>query len=305
MRRRSTGRRKLIILVVASLLVLALLLFTPLGWWLARGVAGIGRGIANLPGIAWLRTQSEMSESSGVSSPGGSGRTGSGLADIDEILGTGLEFQQGSQYERALEHYREALDLDEEYAPAHLAMASLYAELGRDDEALAEMERAAELAPDSGFILGRLGQLYMQRDDYERSVDALRGAIETGEYEEDTVYALAVSLLYRSRADAEKAIEGLELAAQRQPDEAGIYYHLANAYMWRDGVGDEQRAIDALNRALELDDTLTEPYFYLGRLYMRLGDRENAVAAWRQYVNVSDDAETVAQVREFLSTLEE
>lgn len=287
-------RIRLGIVIVLFLTLVAAALFTPLGLWVGRGAGNLWQGFVNLPGIALVRQQMES---------GGKGEQ-SALAPntetIHEILRAAYTLQENESYEEALRKYREALQLDESYAPTHLALAALYLELGRTDEAITELEEAAQLDPESPVAWGQLGRLYLQKREFDKAVLALQRAMELDPKESRYRYSLGVAYHYRSYTDAENAVKELEEAAQLNPKQAEIYYNLGLAYLRRDDLQDEQRAIDAFLKSLELDPDQTEVYYYLGRAYFETDQMEAGVAAWRQYVQVSPDVKTVARVREWL-----
>ena len=294
----KSRRVTLIIVTVAVLALIASLLLTPLGYWVGRGLGSLWQGFANLPGIAWARQQ--MSETdAAIDTPSGDNEA------INDLLNAGRALQQNEAYEQALQRYREALQQDDAYAPTHLALASLYMQLGREDEALRELEKVDDLAPDNLFVLGQLGQLYMQREDYDKGIDALQRATALNPEDAMLRYWLGVAYHYRSYADAERGVGELEEAAKLKPNQAEIYYHLAMAYVRRDDDLDPQRAIASLEKALELDRTETEAFYYLGQLYLKTGQRDKAIAAWREYVVWSDNPESVDKVRTWLRDLEQ
>lgn len=298
MRAKVDPRLKLAILAALIVALVGAVLFTPLGYWVAGGAAGLWQRFLGLPGIAWARQQ--MGETGEGSTEVVSGQDAEA---INSMLEAGHALQQGEAYEEALRRYREALNLDEEYAPTHVALAGLYMQLGREDDALAELEKAAALAPDNVFVLGQLGKLYLQRDEFEKGVDALERAAELDPDDAILRYWLGVAYHYRSYTDVQKAVSTLEEAAQIAPDEAEIHYHLAMAYVRRDDDLDEQKAIRALIQTLKLDPTQTEAYYYLGQLYIKTAERDAGIAAWEHYVAESDDAESVEKVRGWLRNM--
>lgn len=299
----STKTKRRLKLVLISIFFLALvgsLVFTSLGRWLALGAGGLWQGFLNLPGMTWARQQ--MEASSGFEQET---ESSADMEAVNAILRAGHALQEQEAYEGALQRYREALNLKDDYAPTHMALASLYLQSGREDDALEQLEKAAQLDPDEGLIQGQLGHLYLKRRELEKAVDALERARELEPEESLYRYWLGVAYHYRSYADVEKAIFELETAVELEPDQGELYYHLAMATMRRDDEGDEQQAIRALEKAVELDPSQTEALYYLGQLYFQLGEPEAAASAWRQYVATSDDAESVEAVRDWLRNLEE
>jgi len=300
MRVLAKRHRKSIILLGVLLALVGGLIFTPLGYWLGLGVGNLVRGIADLPGVAWLRGQMAEDASSGQglsSNPQ--------MEAIDDILRAGQLLQKEEEYAGALERYREALEQDETYAPTYVALASAYMQLGQEDKAVEALEKAAELAPDNTFVLSQLGQLYLQREELEKGVDALERVKALDPDDAVVRYWLGMAYHFRSFADAERSVVELEKAAELEPDRAEIRFHLALAYVRRDEGMDDQRAIHALLKTLELDPSQSEAYYYLGQLYLSAGESESAVSAWNKYVAESGDVETVEKVRALLKNIQE
>ena len=279
-------------------LVLALML-TPLGGWASSAVGFVWQRFVDLPGLAWLRTEMGSAE-------GGDRAAGDTDPDaIRDILREGLSLKKEGAYEEALKRYRQALKLDERYAPTHVALAELYVELGQEEKAVKELEQAASLAPEDARIFMRLGALYMDRDEMDKAVAVLTHARDLAPDDSGVLYMLGVARAYRSYLDAREAVEVLEYAAQLDTDNPRAHFQLAQAYVRRHDAGDLPRAIDALKRTLELDSAQTDAYYYLGQLYLQTAQPEEAIAAWERYVAESEDEETVAQVRHWLENLKD
>ena len=287
-------RLRLAVLAVLILALVAASLLTPLGLLLGRGASWLWEGFVSMPGILLARAQ--------MQSAGGDEQSAM-MPDVEaihEILRSAYTLQEGASYEDALRRYRQALQLNEDYAPTHLALATLYLEMGRTQEAIAELETAVQLDPESAVAWGQLGRLYLQEKELDKAVLALRQATTLDPAEPRYRYSLGVAYHYRSYTDVESALEELQGAAELQPDQSEIYYHMAMAYMRRDDPEDKALAIHNFRRALELDPEQTEAYYYLGRLYFEMDELEAGVTAWRHYVEVSPDLDTVARVREWL-----
>jgi len=302
MRAYSHPLLKGLILLAVLLALVAGLLFTPLGGWVVGGIGLAWRAFMGLPGIAWAREQMQTTPAV-QETPGGAASAGSN--SVRDLLESGFKLQEEGKLEDALSQYRDALKLDEGYAPTHAALASVYMQLGREDEALRELERAAELAPDNAYILRQLGALYLKRDEYEKSVAALERAKAAEPDEARTRAMLGTAYYYRSQADVEKAVSELEKSVELAPQDADARFRLAMAYVRRDDSGDREKAIQSLEKVLDLDPSQSEVYYYLGLLHMRGGEQEAAIAAWRRYVSVGKDQEAVEKVRSWLRGLEE
>jgi serine/threonine-protein kinase len=63
-------------------------------------------------------------------------------------------------YDKALEKYRLALDMDANFASAHLWMAQVYEQKGLFEAAISELEAGCRLDGESAYALARLGHGY-------------------------------------------------------------------------------------------------------------------------------------------------
>src|SRR5207247_2077190 len=61
------------------------------------------------------------------------------------------------RYDEAINQYQRSLDVDPNFPIAHKGLAEVYAQIGKYDEAVSEIERAIALSGRSIFILDDLG----------------------------------------------------------------------------------------------------------------------------------------------------
>jgi tetratricopeptide (TPR) repeat protein len=88
----------------------------------------------------------------------------------------GWAYQWTDQYEEAIAAFQRALALNPEYLTAHLNLAVVYSELGREEEARAAVAAVQRINPHYTIEVGR--QLWPFKDpaDLERFITALRKA---------------------------------------------------------------------------------------------------------------------------------
>ena len=99
------------------------------------------------------------------------------LAEAHAALGW-IKFWFDWDWEGSERELRRALEINPKYALAHLRYAHLLSNLGRHDEALAEMDRALKLEPLSPYFLAIKGQLLFQARRYQQDIDHLHNALE-------------------------------------------------------------------------------------------------------------------------------
>lgn len=80
-----------------------------------------------------------------------------GKGSIVEALGRA--YYNSGQHQRALETFRELLDIDPSAAYGHYGLGQALKQVGRRDEARTHLRLAVALAPDSSLYRGALGRL--------------------------------------------------------------------------------------------------------------------------------------------------
>lgn len=83
---------------------------------------------------------------------------------------------------------------------------------------------------------------------------------------------------------SQQRMESLRAMAEAQPEEALVWYGLANEYVklahWRE-------AVDALSRVVSLNPDYTSAYQLLGTAHANLGEHAEARRAWGEGVEVA------------------
>ena len=90
----------------------------------------------------------------------------------------GDRLRQEREWERAIEVYREALELDPNFAEALAKLGSSYARVGKLSEARTAFFRAYRLAPDSGRVRYALGKFLVSQGQLREAAEHLRSAAD-------------------------------------------------------------------------------------------------------------------------------
>ena len=78
-------------------------------------------------------------------------------------------YSDEKRLEKAIEHYRLAISISDDYAQTHYNLALTLLQLNRTDDAIKELERAIEINPDFYYSYMRLSQIYETRNDAHRA----------------------------------------------------------------------------------------------------------------------------------------
>jgi tetratricopeptide (TPR) repeat protein len=131
--------------------------------------------------------------------------------------------------ETAIQKYREALALrgKEMVVGIHYALGSVYAKVGKYEEAAEEFKKELQINPNDSLALWKLGELGLRSDP-----QGVRGYLERAIILNPDLpqAALAYGRLLAKAGETEKAVEQFQRVIRLAPEEDSVHYHLAKAY---------------------------------------------------------------------------
>ena len=158
-----------------------------------------------------------------------------------------LAMQQGD-LASAEREYTTALELEPYFVPSFVNLADLYRLTGRDLEGEALLLRALEVAPDIGDVRYALGLLLVRLDRLDEAVEQLRRATELAPDQPHYIYVHAVAV--QTAGDAAGAVVLLDEGLVRYPADRELLFGAAT--FSRD-LGERDRAIGYARRLVDLD----------------------------------------------------
>ena len=217
-------------------------------------------------------------------------------ADLYNLLGECYE--ESTQTEPALAAYRQSLDLDANYAPAHRGLARLSAQAGHHQTAFASIEKIIALGQADAYDYGNLGNLYFRTGARPAAETAYRQAIRLAPDHAASHHDLAVVLRALQRPD--EAAEALARAVALKPDDPEYRYKLGSLALERK---QPQAAQENLRKAIDLGSKNTYAYLFLGRLHQEQGQVEKAIQLYEQILTspaLNSDDRIRAQLKTYL-----
>jgi len=152
---------------------------------------------------------------------------------------------------------------------------------------LADLPEADETLAARAELQFTLGGLYWAGRQYERAVEsfsaALEGAIRTGNERLEVWCYNGLGNVYAGLGRQEEAIAAFQRAIELDPTLAAPRNGLGAVYA---GLGRQEEAIAAYRRAIELDPTDAYPHNGLGTVYRALGRQEEAIAAYQRAIEL-------------------
>jgi tetratricopeptide (TPR) repeat protein len=160
--------------------------------------------------------------------------------------------------EEALEHYRQAIALDDTYFEAMLNAAEvMIAPLSDYDGAIVQLEEAFDYAETDEEIADCVllkVDAFMAKGDYEEAKRAMK-MLPEGPFDAPT-YLFLIGRAWYELGQLDKAAPLIEQAAKADPSSPDVQYYLG---LVRDEQGDARGATEALLRSRALDATRAAP----------------------------------------------
>lgn len=180
----------------------------------------------------------------------------------EDIKNRGNAFFAEGKLDAAADCYRQALELERDYAEAHNNLAHIYLQQGRDEEAESHLARAIELKPGLANAHFNLGKLFQKTGRTERALAAYDEALALSPNHPGMQFQLGEAFFSLGKID--EAISCLRLAIRLSPDDHLLHYNLAMLLLDK---GEANEAIASLNRTIALAPEFVDAYLDLGSLF--------------------------------------
>lgn len=182
----------------------------------------------------------------------------------------------------------QAIDSDSKLFDAHIELVTYHIAQEDNEPALVYLQAAETLMPDSPLIYFMRAQLALQVGEYEEALDAAQEA-----HNLDITYLpayLALGHAALANGEFDDAVDKLEIYVRYEQDDPFGWLLLGRAYaeiakpeqgytllIQSEGDPDYKSALEAFDRAVELDDQLQEVSLYRGITYLALDEGQKAV----------------------------
>ena len=191
--------------------------------------------------------------------------------EIDDSLGEayatlGLVNRHLWNWAESEKAFRRSIELNPNYATARHWYSRLLADVGRKDEALAEIKRANEIDPLSLVIIANIAQRYQEMGDYQSAIEQCNKIIEI-----DPSFAIGHLQLASIYLDQRRTAEAVA-ETEKVRDNPGTTIYLGRAYA----------QMGRRNEALAIIKQLEERFakgeesaaIQIAVVYIQLGDKE-------------------------------
>ena len=187
--------------------------------------------------------------------------------------------------QKALGAAQQAQRLNDTLPEVHFTLGSVYGGTGRIAEAILELKRALQLAPNSDEAYRRLGNIYLASGQKDKAIQAFEKAVQINPY-----YWLnhnALGQAYYTLGNNQKALSAWTKITELEPDNVLGYTDIGAVYL---SEGKYNECIPVFQKALQLQPT-ADNYSNLGTAYFYLKRYPESVAMFEKATELGPNDE--------------
>ncbi|MEQ8763239.1 MAG: tetratricopeptide repeat protein [Planctomycetota bacterium] len=192
--------------------------------------------------------------------------------------------QEDDKSEEALQMIDRALAVNPECFAAWRARLGVFLQRGWEKEEVTVLETLDRIAPDHPRVAISWARYWDQKGNQNRRREALRRATEGSEEHEAWLSAEALRL--RDLGDYQSALEVLDVLERHRSDESSTRRARAETLA---AAGDTDAAIEVYRELVEEDPDSTPTLNTLADLMLRAGRDEEAIEVWQRSLEVAPD----------------
>ncbi|MGB8226155.1 MAG: tetratricopeptide repeat protein [Sedimentisphaerales bacterium] len=189
----------------------------------------------------------------------------------------GHAYQQKGQFEKAMEHYKEALRIEPGDLQAMNNLGVLLLSQKKTDEALKIFEKAVQL--NSRYIdsINNLGLALREKGRVKEAMEKWQQVLDLEPMQPEAHYNIGVTML--RNGGYSQAVEHLRKALEKKRNWVEVYNYLGTAYM---AIGQFKAAMDSYNEAIKLKPNDINIESNIALTLAKLGKTEEANQIWQR-----------------------
>lgn len=190
------------------------------------------------------------------------GRIYKNRADLENNMQDKLKW-----YEKAYEHFTEALRLKSDFTQAHIYRGAVFRDVDQFDPALKDFNTAIEIDREFASAYNERGVYYAKIGDTAKALNDFKFAIDLDSENADFYNSRGIT--YQDMGEVDLAIKEYKKAIELDPEFPEAYNNLGVIY---DEKGKHDKAIENYTKAIELRSFYANAYSNRGCAYLKKAD---------------------------------
>lgn len=207
----------------------------------------------------------------------------------------GEEYQRNGYYEKAINAYCEAINLNKANQLAYMRRGDAYSKTGQIENALKDYKKTVELNPDNAEAYMRIGLIFSFRQDFEQAIYYYNFSLKKDPSLIVAYLNKAVFLLKNNRIEEalETCNEGITKSNSKSNE-----IDLARIYLLRGDIcaknfKDYKKALNDYKNATLIEPNLPGAYFNMGTIYEKSDNKTKAYETYKKLYNILSNEENL------------
>ncbi len=198
----------------------------------------------------------------------------------DDFYLQSLEKRNKADFQGAIKDLNQAIKINPKYAFAYYRRAEARQNIGEEERAVEDLQKAAELFSQQGNksdAFRSQGTLRMLKKDYPGAMAAFSEAIKLNPKDTDAYNERGITRVYSG--DLKGALADYNKSLSLQPSDAYAYMGRSFTHL---KLQDKISAIADINQAINISPNYALPYLVLGVIHYNFGDTPKAVSIFNK-----------------------
>ncbi|CAC9505607.1 hypothetical protein [uncultured Gammaproteobacteria bacterium] len=201
----------------------------------------------------------------------------------EEYIEKGNNNYHKSEFEKAIEAYKKAIEINPDSDMAYCNMGLAYDKLGELKEAIKAHKKAIEFNSNIDKAYCGMGHAYASLDKLKEAIEAYKKAIEI-KPDSDMAYCNMGSA-YGKSGKFKEAIEAFKKAIEFNSNNDNAYYNnMGLVYLKLSGF---KEAIEAFKKVIQFNSNSDVAYDGMGLAYLKLGKFKEAMEAYKKAIDLN------------------
>jgi tetratricopeptide (TPR) repeat protein len=201
---------------------------------------------------------------------------------IGPLYGYAKMHRANKQYNKALQLYKKAVDIQPKLVSLRLDLADTYLIMGKEVNAIEELNTARDIANLKWPITELIIQALTNRQRYSEAFDETLALYSA---KPDNLYLKRLGTLAQKMPDKKFVISTLTKLSLEAPEPAEVFYIMGLFFSYHQNYAD---GLDAINESLQIAPDVTKYLKTKSLILLRLGQKKQALAAVEQMQDNKD-----------------
>ncbi|MBU9723936.1 MULTISPECIES: tetratricopeptide repeat protein [Bacillaceae] len=185
--------------------------------------------------------------------------------DHGELFAFAAEcYSELGKEEEAIDMLTEISDSDPSYSQAQMLLADIYQNQGLDEVAEQKLLQAVKYSPEEPIIQYGLGEFYLSRGDYSKSIPYFKKIIHSNKFSYEGLNPeVRLAEAYSATGQFEEALEYYDRGVKKNDDPEALFGYGYTALQ----LEEYETAIKQFSKLKEIDPNYTTLFPYLGKAF--------------------------------------